>query len=181
MFKRLLGSGQGTRIALGRAGTCHRTMRARIVSGVTGVCCALVVLSHRLRVAGSATRVLGGGTRAVRTVGSTTVCGVGSANMRRDGTTCTRILTDVPSVRRDVHRARGTLSAFLNRTPRTVGHNALRTRMLPARLSTNMPVRLLSGHPSMGTTRVTLTDYCCGAGSTHTTFCPRVALDNSTK
>lgn len=167
-------------MALLRAGTCHRTMRARVVSNVTGACCALLVLSHRLSVARRATSVVGHGIRAVRTVGSTTVFGAASTKIRRDGTTCTRMLTSVPTVRGDVHRTRGTVSVLLTRTPRAVGQKILRRRRLPRSFSINIPLRLLSGHPSIGTTRVTLTNACCGTGSTHTTFCPRVAVDNST-
>lgn len=178
LFKGLLGTGHNTRTALLRAGTCHRTMRARVVTNVTGACCALLVLSHRVSVSRRATSVVGHGMRAVHTVGSTTVAG--TTTISRDRATCTRMLTSLPTVHRDVHRARGTLYVLLERTPRAVGHDALRRRRLPSRFSMKVPLRLLSGHPSIGTTRVTLTGACCGAGSTHTTFCPRVAVDNST-
>lgn len=101
--------------------------------------------------------------------------------MLRTGTGIVQLRTSLLSVHGDVSRARGTLSTVLTVPSRSVKQDGLTRTTFPSAISVKIPLRLLSGHPSIHRTRVRLTRTFCTAGTTHTTFCPGVALSKALK
>lgn len=143
-------------------------------------CCRLMKLSGGYIVLGRRVR----GTRrtcrlAGRLVGRNRIFHLSISRFRSHKLGLRRVLL---SAHRRVTRTRHTLTLLLKGLPFRVGHSAFR-RVSTSRFPTtsNVPTRLLYGHPSIGTTRLRLLTYGTSTSTTHGAFFPSLLVKKKNK